>query len=54
MDVFRLPVPEWTDDFVVALKSIGQWFTQTSEPCGKQFSYIEIKCKKWYILCEIL
>ena len=23
MDVFRLPVPEWTDDFVVALKSIG-------------------------------
>ena len=23
MDVFRLPVPEWTDDFVIALKSIG-------------------------------
>ena len=25
MDVFRLPVPEWTDDFVVALKSIGMY-----------------------------
>jgi hypothetical protein len=27
MDVFRLPVPEWTDDFMVALKSIGKQLT---------------------------
>ena len=27
MDVFRLAVPEWTDDFMVALKSIGKWST---------------------------
>ena len=24
-DVFRLPLPEWTDDFLQALLSIGWW-----------------------------